>query len=78
LHHISSAIREYSRAAGDTHGIAEKKWFRNTVIASQDLYAFDYKTKSMKVKKQETFEDREIKVLSNHMRQSVIEKSTAT
>ncbi|MDR2149256.1 MAG: hypothetical protein LBO67_00210 [Spirochaetaceae bacterium] len=23
----------------------EKKWFRNAVIASQEIYAFDYKTK---------------------------------
>ncbi|MDR2150949.1 MAG: hypothetical protein LBO67_09145 [Spirochaetaceae bacterium] len=31
----------------------KKKWFRNAVIASKDLYAFDYKTKTVKGKKQE-------------------------
>jgi hypothetical protein len=31
----------------------EKKWFRNAVIASEAIYAFDYKTKTVKVKKQE-------------------------
>jgi hypothetical protein len=33
-----------------------------------------YKTKTVKVKKQETFEDREITVRSSQMRHSVIEE----
>jgi hypothetical protein len=53
----------------------EKKWFRNAVIASQEIYAFDYKTKTVNVKKQETFEEREITVLSSHMHLSVIEET---
>jgi hypothetical protein len=52
----------------------EKKWFRNAVIASQEIYAFDYKTKTVKVKKQESFEEREITVLSSQMCHSVIEE----
>ncbi|MDR2193019.1 MAG: hypothetical protein LBP19_00885 [Treponema sp.] len=52
----------------------EKKWFRNAVIASEARYAFDYKTKTVKVKKREAFEEREITVLSSHMRQSLIEE----
>jgi hypothetical protein len=28
----------------------EKKWFRNAVIDSQEIYAFDYKTKTAKVR----------------------------
>ncbi|MDR2149767.1 MAG: hypothetical protein LBO67_02940 [Spirochaetaceae bacterium] len=51
-----------------------KKWFRNAVIASENLSVFDYKTKTVKVKKQEAFEDREIKVLSSQMHKSVIEE----
>jgi transposase len=52
----------------------EKEWFRNAVIASQDIYAFDDKTKVVKVKRQEVFEDREIKVLSSQMRRSAIDE----
>jgi hypothetical protein len=52
----------------------EKKWFRNAVVASENFYTFDYKTKTVKVKKQEAFEDREITVLSSQMRHSVIEE----
>jgi 23S rRNA C2498 (ribose-2'-O)-methylase RlmM len=33
--------------------LEKKKWFRNAVIASKNIYAFDYKTKTVNVKKQE-------------------------
>ncbi|MDR2150777.1 MAG: hypothetical protein LBO67_08225 [Spirochaetaceae bacterium] len=46
----------------------------DALIASEDLYACDYTTKTVKVEKQEDFEDREIKALSSQMRKSVIEE----
>jgi hypothetical protein len=49
----------------------EKKRFINAVIVSQALSAFDYKTKTVNVKKQETFEKRKITVISSTIRLSV-------
>jgi hypothetical protein len=49
----------------------EKQWFRNAVVASKDIFDFDYKTKVVQVKKAGRFEARDIAVLSRQMRQAV-------
>jgi transposase len=50
----------------------EKKWYRNFIIGQGDIFNASDKLKTVTIKKGEAFEEREIKVLSSQMRQSVM------
>lgn len=49
----------------------EAKWFRNAML-NKPFEEMDYKTKTVRVKVGEVFEEREVRHLSSQMRQSVI------
>ena len=53
------------------HLFLEAKWLYNAIIASETLTLEDTSTVQIKVK--DVFEEREIKCLSSHMRQSVVD-----
>jgi putative transposase len=58
----------------------EAKWFYNSLIASgkadrDGLWNADYKVKTVKVKKEEAFEERELRCLSSQMRQEIINRT---
>ncbi|MFX1255579.1 MAG: RNA-guided endonuclease TnpB family protein, partial [Promethearchaeota archaeon] len=50
----------------------EAKWYSNAIIASNDIFAFDDKTKVVQVKTPEGREERTLQVLSSQMRQSLL------
>ena len=52
----------------------EAKWYSNAILASQDMFAFDYKTKVVPVKTPAGREDRTLQVLSSQMRQELLDQ----
>ncbi|MGC8593752.1 MAG: hypothetical protein ACP5LF_05665 [Nitrososphaeria archaeon] len=60
-----------------TRVFIEAKWFTNDVIA-QGPFNADYKANKVQVKVVDSFEDREINIISSQMRQGIIERLQCT
>ena len=57
----------------------QAKWFYNAVLSSESLFDFDTKSKSVQVKVDTIFEERELDTLSSQVKQSLIDRmSSAT
>lgn len=49
----------------------EAKWFRNAILASENLWMFDTKTKQVQVKVDQEFQTRPLTVLGSQLKQSI-------
>ena len=51
----------------------EAKWLSNAIIGSEDIFKFSDKTKVVEIKVGDKIENREIKTLGSHLKQSLLE-----
>lgn len=54
----------------------EGKWLYNSILASPDIYSYDWKTKIVKCKTPKGLEDRNLDLISSQIKQEIVKKTT--
>lgn len=55
----------------------EAKWFRNDIVASDNIFSYSDKTSTVSVKIKDNFEDRKLELLGSGIRQGILSKVKA-